>query len=181
MTGQISDTLWYLKEEYKITGVKGEGLFHPEDVGLTPYSTSTACWRGYVASYKIVGKELQLMGLLINTKEQGEINGIKAEKTSRGHFTYEFPKLKVKIPFSGGILIGKNFIQSMYVHMGFQKPITYEKVIELKFSNGNLLKSEDISLKIQSICEKWKNTPSEPPSEENIAKWIGDAFSLHYD
>ncbi len=181
MTGQMADTLQYLNDEFNITGVKGEGLFHPEDVGLTPYSNCTACWRGYVASYAIDDDELHLAGLLVNAKEKGIINGIKAERLTESLFTHQFSHLDIKIPFSGSILIGNDFIQSMYVHMGFQKPITYEKVIELKFKNGNLLSSEDISLKIKEIRESIKNSPSRPRSEENLGKWIEDSFSLHYD
>jgi hypothetical protein len=181
MTGQMSDILFYLDEEYKITGVKGEDLFHPGDVGLTPYSNSTACWRGYVASYEIDADELRLAGLLINTEDKADINGIEAERLTESRFSYQFAHLNLKIPFNGSILIGTDFIQSMYIHMGFQKPITYEKVIELKFKNGDLLSSEDISLKIKEIRENSRNSPSRPSSEEDIGKWIENSFSLHYD
>lgn len=179
----MSDTLLYLKEQYNITGVKGEGLFHPEDLGLASYSSCTACWNGYLASYEIVNDELLLVGLLINTKKLKDINGIKAEKSIDGLFTHQFSHLNFKIPFTGNLLIGNEFIQSMYVHMGFQRPITYAKVIELKLRNGDLLESEDISLRVKEIRESGKDhlSPSHPQSEEAIRNWIEHSFSRDYD
>ena len=179
----MSDTLKYLKGNYNITGVKGEGLFHPEDHGLTPYSSSTACWNGYLTSYEIVNDGLLLMELLINTKKLKDINGIEAEKSLGWSFTHQFSHLNLKIPFTGNLLIGNEFIQSMYVHMGFQRPITYAKVIELKLKDGNLLESKDISLRMKEIRENSKDYPSSPhsQSEEAIGNWIERSFSRDYD
>ena len=179
----MSDTLKYLEEEFKITGVKGEGLFHPEDVGLTPHSSSTACWNGYLAFYEITNDELLLTELLINTKKLKDINGIKAEKSVTSSFSHQFTNLNFKIPFTGKLLIGNDFIQSMYVHMGFQRPITYAKVVELKLMDGNLLESEDISLRMKEIRESGEDYPSppHPQSEGDIENWIERSFSLDYD
>ncbi len=183
LTGQMADTLKYLKEKYNITGVNGEGLFHPEDVELTPYSSCTACWNGYLVYYEIVNDELRLAELLINTKKAKDINGIQAEKSAISFFTHQFSNLNIKIPFTGNLLIGNEFIQSMYVHMGFQKPITYAKVIELKLRNGNLLEVEDISQRIKEIRERSQDPPSSPhpQSEEALENWIERSFSLDYD
>ena len=71
----------------------------------------------------------------------------------------------------------------MYVHMGFQKPITYAKVIELKLKNGNLLETEDISQRINEIRESTKDSPypPRPQSEEALENWIENSFSHDYD
>ncbi|MCK4849186.1 MAG: hypothetical protein KAT16_09185 [Candidatus Heimdallarchaeota archaeon] len=183
MTGQMSDTLRYQKEQFDITGVKGDGLFHPEDAGLISYSCSTACWNGYLTTYEIVNDELLLAELLINTKKVKDINGIQAEKLRDSSFTHQFSHLNLKIPFTGNLLIGNEFIQSMYVHMGFQRPITYRKLIELKIRNGNLLESADLSRRIEEIRESGKNYPPSPhsPSDEDIGKWVEHSFSRDYD
>jgi hypothetical protein len=181
LTGQMSDTLNYKDEQFNLVGIKGEGLFRPEDIGLAPYSNCTACWRGYVASYEIANDELLLSHLLINTKNPIDINGIKAESPADSLFTHQFSQLKTKIPFTGNLLIGNEFIQSMYVHMGFQKPVTYARVIELKLRNGNLLESEDKSQRIKEIRESGKDSPSAPHSERDLGDWIERSFSLDYD
>lgn len=46
--------------------------------------------------------------------------------------------LNIPIEYSGKILIGNDFIQEYYIHMGFQMPWSYKNLIELDFENGVL-------------------------------------------
>jgi hypothetical protein len=47
MTPQVLDSFTSLGEEYSIVGISGKGLFHPQEHGLTPIATSSACWSGF--------------------------------------------------------------------------------------------------------------------------------------
>ncbi len=53
MTGQIPDEIILDNQSFSLVGLKGQGLFKPEDFGINPYSSCTACWRGYVIKYRL--------------------------------------------------------------------------------------------------------------------------------
>lgn len=48
-----------------------------------------------------------------------------------GNLAYE--NINLPIPYTGAFLIGDNFIDKLYVHMGFQAPFTYEYLEEFIF------------------------------------------------
>ncbi|MHA1739270.1 MAG: hypothetical protein ACTSXA_16100 [Candidatus Heimdallarchaeota archaeon] len=89
----------------------------------------------------------------------------------------------MKIPFSGGLLITKDFIEEMYVHMGFQNPMSYRIVYELTFENGELVKFTDISEVMEKRRNEGKNHDALPRSDEKdaVGKWIERKFSLEYE
>ena len=53
-------------------------------------------------------------------------------------FKYMYEGLSLKTKFTGSIMITKDFIRSMYVHMGFQSPDTFRTVIRLEVQDGNI-------------------------------------------
>lgn len=70
MTAQASDTLRYADEFYSITGIlpdtDADDLFNPALFGIKTCASSSACWRGYIATYGIRAKQLVLEDLRIN-------------------------------------------------------------------------------------------------------------------
>jgi hypothetical protein len=56
-----------------------------------------------------------------------------------------YKNLNLHILFSGAVLLKKDFIKERYVHMGYQSPTSYEKVVKLEFKNGVCISSEDLS------------------------------------
>ena len=60
MTGQITDKLIYDRKSFEIVGIKGEGLYTPDEFDLTPVSPNTANWRGYKMTYKIYYNKLEI-------------------------------------------------------------------------------------------------------------------------
>ncbi|MEM4721362.1 MAG: hypothetical protein QXT73_04810 [Candidatus Methanomethylicaceae archaeon] len=46
----------------------------------------------------------------------------------------------MRVPFIGKLRLAKDFIQELYVHMGFQKPSAYQTVLDLLFEEGYLKK-----------------------------------------
>ncbi len=178
MTGQISDTLNFKNEEYDIAGIKGDDLFNPEFQGINLYSQTTACWRGFSLYYEVIDQVLVLQGILLNTKDDPiPINNkfpIKAEKYS---FDYIYNDLDYKSDFTGKLLIAKDFIQELYVHMGFQAPTSYKLVIELELKDGRIISTKDISEKM----EHWRtHEMGEEEEPENVQGWIEEKFSRDF-
>jgi hypothetical protein len=131
MTAQVSDFVNYKNEEYSSAGIHGHGLFNPLEYGLQPNPNvcCTACYRGYQCGYSITDKELLLSSLKINLEQPTKkLFGIQPN-TSKSKvgliFNAAYLDLAHKIPFSGGILIAKDFIEELYVHMGFHPAWKY--------------------------------------------------------
>jgi len=196
MTGQINDKFIYKDEEYNISGVSIGYLFRPADFNLRPFSTMTACWNGYQVFYNIVDNHLVVETMLINLYDEEKIiNGKKPIKLGRPNFNelgleanHNFFKLlykdlNLKIPFSGGLLITKDFIEERYVHMGFQNPMSYKTVYEMTFENGELVKFTDISEVMEQKRTEDVDDGDSPISgkKDDISKWVDEKFSLDYD
>jgi len=182
MTAQMPDELEYNGETYSIIGVKGEGLFEARDLGLIPLPSSTACWRGNIMKYRCEEKQLILDEIIVNSKNTPTINGVDPQPNSPS-FNYTYRNLNLMIKFTGGILIAKDFIQSMYVHMGFQRPIAFEKVIEIQMEEGNIISVKNLSHEMEKLRNKNPDEGSQPESssKEDIGKWVEKTFSRDYE
>ncbi len=70
MTAQASDTLRYADEFHSLIGISPDRrideLFRPSAFGIKTCPSSTACWRGYIATYGFRGDQLVLDSLRIN-------------------------------------------------------------------------------------------------------------------
>lgn len=222
MTAQMPDHVLYKGEDYRLIGHKGENLPTPYTFGLQPTMWHTACYRGYVATYTCETDELYLtrlrIGRLQKDAEWKDINGVSAETVFREgtvirngeskHERWEDGKqytLHEPSYFSGGLLIGKGFIQALYVHMGFGKPYQFEEVYELLFHEGKLVNTVDHCEKAAQWREqvirnneeyrrKWQALKDEglsgkeiserlnsTPDKDELMKGIEWRFSLDYD
>ncbi len=127
MTAQIPDRVEVGRRAFDIVGVNGGPMFDPAEHGLQPVGMSTAWWRGYVCTYEVEGGLLRLKELLVGSlskmnggdiAEGASLFGVRAvHDDSEG--AYAFHGLEVPVAFSGGILLGDEFIVDLYVHMGF--------------------------------------------------------------
>jgi hypothetical protein len=54
----------------------------------------------------------------------------------------------VRVPFSGGLLLGQGFIRTTYVHMGFHPAWKFEKVAELLLEHGGVTSTLDRSAEL---------------------------------
>jgi hypothetical protein len=184
MTGQIPDTLIWKNNTYSIVGLKGEGLPSPLDYDLSPLSPHTANWRGFIMTYIVVEDHLNLHEMNVTVKDiEGKvpvINDVKPKVKKEGLIDLTYEKLKLKTQFTGKILIAKDFIDSMYVHMGFQSPISFETVIELTFNKGDLESTSDLSNAMKQYRKKKISNGKLEPSDD-IQAWIARTFSLDYD
>jgi hypothetical protein len=155
MTAQIDDTFRYRETEYSVAGISEGELFDISILGMTPSMASTACWRGYQAVFAVVQSRLVLDTLHVNLLRSGEgknryervpgplINGITPTPPRKefDFFNNHYEGLNYQLKYSGGLLLANEFIESLYVHMGFHPAWKYETVIELIFDAG-ILKQE---------------------------------------
>jgi hypothetical protein len=135
-TAQIPDYLIYKGETFPLFSNPLESYFRnnsrPDNIFV--YSC-TACWRGYVATWKIENGSLHLVKL---------VEGTCSSDAKEIDVSIIFPKKKTPIEatwFSGTIKIpqGKELL---YVHMGYGS--IYEKEILLTIEKGKLMKEEVI-------------------------------------
>ena len=122
-------------------------------------------------------------GLVDTSGDYPKINYIEPEFKKEGYITLIYREINLKTEFTGKILIAKDFIRSMYVHMGFQSPISFQTVIEFQFIEGNLIGKNDLSKKMKELRKKGKSDGKLTHGEDrkNIMKWIDRTFSLDYD
>jgi hypothetical protein len=182
MTAQIPDEFRYNGVIYSLVGIDGSGLYTPQDFGLNPYSTCTACWRGYVMKYDCRNNQLLLVGMDVNAKETPEINGVKPIK-GENFFALGYVDMDLKTRFTGNLLLARDFIQEMYVHMGFQRPMAYREVIEVHVNKGDIIEIRDLSEEMERKRSKDSSRGAQPKSrdESDIKEWIEGTFSLDYE
>ena len=187
MTAQFSDLVFFNDQEFSLTDINGDELFHPMKYDLVPSSTCTACWKGFVASYGIKEDQLVLKNLDINIEEVEkkyfwssnipELNGMKPSKDDSLYdmFDYHFQDVKLPLSFTGWMLIGKGFIQELYVHMGIHPAWKYKDVFKLDFEKGKLLASHDVSVAMREYRKTMQNEGGEPvsfPEGKEPDQWI---------
>ena len=153
MTAQIGDTFKFSDENYEIVSVSESIEFNPQEYGITPEQVCTACWKGYWCVYNITPDGILLEDLYINSKDgyYPEINGVKPvseygegkELMYFGHRLYK--KINIKIPYTGKILAGDEFLDKYYIHMGLQRPLSYKKLVSFVFKDGKLIATNDQS------------------------------------
>ena len=180
MTGQIPDVFQYEGEAYDLVGLDGTGLFTPESFGIHTFSSCTACWRGYVMYYDCVDGKLILDKMEVNQREPVVVNGVTPVK-DEGFFTSTYNNLGLKTNFTGTLLLAKDFIQEMYVHMGFQRPIAYRTVLQISILEGDITLVEDLSNRMEQQREEDPDRDAQPSDPEKVGEWIEKTFSLEFD
>ena len=184
MTGQIPDIVIFDKKSFELVGVKGEGLYEPLDFGLIPRSPHTANWRGFVSTYEVAENILFFKDLEVNIKDERknypEINGIMPEIRKEGLIHLDYKNINLKTNYTGTLLIATDFIDSMYVHMGFQSPLSFEMVFELEFKEGKLINQKELSNAMKKYRKKGISDGKLKP-QDDLMKWIDRTFSLDYD
>ena len=172
MTAQYSDTIIFEDKKYALIGKKGPDLFNPEKFGIKATMMSTACYRGFYATYVLTRVNLLLDELTImGTGDYPLLAGIKA-KNEDDEAIYR--KLNMVVPFSGLIRIARGFIEEYYIHMGFQKATAYKTVFDITLENGQVVELKDRSLE----CEEKRGAFKKKYTTSNISDRIDMAFSL---
>jgi hypothetical protein len=96
-----------------------------------------------------------------------------------GHSKYS--DMSAFVPFTGGLLAARDFIEELYVHMGFHPAWKYGVVRELLFEDGHLTGDFDRSAKIAQLRAKLQDrltpTTTDPAT---LREWIGKCFDRDY-
>ena len=189
MTAQMADRVELEGRSFSLAGVSGGPLFEPATVGLRPTMMNTACWRGYVSTYRVVDGRLRLSELLVGAGStvDGRVVGprtallgqVPTRRKSLGAFLYA--GLAHDVPFSGGLLLGDGFVPSLYRHMGFHPAWKYETVIELLVTDGRVHAAHDRSVDVARVrAEIQAGVTEEPDGRHGGAAWVERTFSLDY-
>ena len=176
MTAQINDTFRHAQEDWNIAASTGGAIFEPGWFGMAPMMIHTACYRGWYARYAIADNHLVLDQLTVNLPDQAypDINGVSpAPAADRRERTYE--SVGLPLSYTGTLVLGRDFIRRMYVHMGYQRPFTYERVLAFNFQAGVPTVTRDLSAQMQALREQ--GATQEPARNETLAAWIERMFS----
>jgi hypothetical protein len=145
-TAQFPDRMTYKDEILPVYSNPLESYFspaHPRPNDLFP-PASTACWRGYTATWKIENEHLYLIKVETCMSQPREIS-----------LSDIFPDRSAPILadwFSGLVRIPRGKMLH-YVHMGYDS--TYERELFLTFEKGKLIAQEEVD-----------NTRAKFPSKE---------------
>ena len=172
MTAQVLDKVFFKGDEYSIIGITGE-LVSPKQFSMTSDMISTACYRGFFATYELTEECLYLREFTLNAKDGNyrPIEGIDPVKTG---FQGTYQNLSVEVPFTGRIKLGKDFVQKLHVNMGFQKATAFKVVLELKLKRGRVVEITDRS---QEMNQK-RGAFKKHYNSGDIHQTIAEAFSL---
>jgi hypothetical protein len=196
MTAQIDDVFRYRGGDYSIAGISEGEFFDVTALGIEPVGSCTACWRGYQAIFAVTDSHLVLDTLEASlTADGGDlfpakgpvINGVSPspEGPHIDFFNCRYEGLNHRIRYTGGLLLGHGFIESLYVHMGFHPAWKYESVMELIFEDGALRKEFDRSASMAEFRRKLLTSaeserPGRQHSPEEIVRFIENAFDRSY-
>lgn len=186
MTAQISDSFTYRGEEHDLVGIQGKGhLYEPSEHGIRCVMIHTACWRGYYAHYDVRDAELRLAKLTMRvapeTPRPVTVLGVGPKSSDDDGFLV-FDPIDRRYPFTGSLRLGKDFIEELYVHMGFHPPWKFRVVHELAFEDGRLVREVDCSKAMAKIRARLRVKPLGPDgtTEDEVMKWIELAFDQSY-
>ena len=105
--------------------------------------------------YAIEDGQLVLGEMAVGKGETLPINGVLPVLDTRPHSYFAvYRGLHLPVAFTGGILAGKDFVRALYVHMGFQKPHTFETLLEFRFEEGKVISLTDHSPRMAAIRQK---------------------------
>ena len=80
------------------------------------------------------------------------------------------------VPYTGKIRLAKDFIEELYIHMGYQKPTAFKTVLDITLKDGQIVEINDRSQEIEQKRGAFKKH-----YESNLIETIDDAFSLDMD
>lgn len=158
-TAQIGDVLFYKGERLSIFSNPLEQYFsdeNPRPKGLFMASCS-ACWRGYVATWKIEEGHLYLEKLVEGTC------GADAKEIVLGKV---FPNRTgpVKATWFTGTLRVPRGKELRYVHMGYES--VYEKELFIQIEKGKVVKEETVDNSVKKKPEVKKAPPADTKKAE---------------
>jgi hypothetical protein len=115
------------------------------------------------------------------------ING-KRPSSYRGWSTI-YEHLNLPVRSSGGLLLGSDFIEEMYLHIWFQKPYSFREVKEITFCEGKVTTLCDHSERMRQFRERAAESAAKEAAlggvagrmgRDEISDFVAYAFDLDY-
>ena len=165
MSSQQLDLVAYEGDSYELVGVRGVGLFDPAAHGIQTVAPHTGCWRGFIARYEVRAHRLHLRSLSIwSERPMPPLFGVERTGASTddgaarppsdldpgGRIEGEYAFDEAPVAFTGGLLLGREFVGQGYRTMGSDPPWLYATVHDLTFEDGWLVDSIDRSAEMAS-------------------------------
>ena len=147
MTAQAGDKFSYKGKDLYLVARSVRSRFSPIHYKIKPEGITSGCYEGYWCRYNITNKKLFLEDLYINS-ENGEyppINGVAADYGTYSSSLHCYKGIHDMTSYSGKLLLGDDFIDDYYVHMGSQWPWAFKTLKEFVFERGKLVKINDQS------------------------------------
>ena len=103
-----------------------------------------------------------------------EINGVSVLRESELYEYALYQNLQLRIPYTGNILVGNDFIWAHYVHMGLQRPWAYQSLFELVIEEGILLDVIDHSGLVQNLRNEIEKNPKKfyQNLDQNVLEYL---------
>jgi hypothetical protein len=155
MTAQIMDRFLFKGKEYRLVGGEGGPLISPQDFGMEPGFLHTACWRGFYSTYEIKDDQIFLVEMTMRERK-GNYIAINNTMPKVADHQASYEEIYLPVPFTGSLLLAKDFFDQLYVHMGFQEPTSFKTVLELTFKDGRLTDIKDRSKEMAQERETLK-------------------------
>lgn len=90
-----------------------------------------------------------------------------------------YKNVNLRISYTGRIVVGSEFLNQYYIHMGYQRAWAYKTVLELVFEEGILLNTIEHSEKAEKMREQIQfNKNFRKDLDKNIPQFVEDSFSL---
>ena len=151
-TDQISDNFIIKGNNYSLIGITGGGLASPTQFGMTAEMIHTACYRGYYATYEIMGEYLYLRKFTLREKYGNylPISGVSPMINKEG-YQATYSDLNVFVEFTGRIRLAKDLVGNLYARSGHQSPSAFKTVLDLTLKNGQVVEVKDRSEEMEKI------------------------------
>lgn len=142
MTAQVHDSLYFKGEKYDIINSSEDIGFNPEDYGVKVEAPTTALWRGFKCEFAIKYSKLCIKDLYVFNQEgiYPEINGVKCSAKTGMYYD-----VNIDLDYTGKLILGSGFNSEFYIHMGFQQPWAFDKMVEITFLKGQQIDFNDYS------------------------------------
>ena len=176
MTAQIMNTFIYKDEEYGLIGLNGDKLIHPSQFGMEPIMLHTACYEGFYSTYKLTPSSLILQKMTLR-EQQNHYLAIEGKKPIIKDDIATYYDMNIVVPFTGKLRLAKDFLEALYVHMGYQKATSFETILDITLEKGNILMINNRSEVVAEKRGQFKNYYESECTE----KVIDDAFSLDFE
>ena len=164
MTAQIRDALKYNGETYFLASEPLREYLYQEGIEFSGFTT--ACWRGYVATWEIKADKLFMVSMRGNIKEGKKVD-----------LSYLFPDQSEVFAewFTGEIKIPHGELLE-YVHMGYGS--VYEKEMYLSFEKGVLCERKELDNRKKYENEKQQKVDTGIGNQSSKKSFLQKLFRL---